>query len=110
MEKLKKRLLGLLVILILVISVLSTVYNVYAVGKEYQLNTQLNNNNLKIYIQKIESSLEDIENMLMMEAQADVQLKYIMKANSELDYYTALVNKKSQFSDEINKYQWNWTV
>ena len=48
MEKLKKRLLGLLVILILVISVLSTVYNVYAVGKEYQLNTQLNNNNLKI--------------------------------------------------------------
>ena len=106
MEKLKKRLLGLLVILILVISVLSTVYNVYAVGKEYQLNTQLNNNNLKIYIQKIESSLEDIENMLMMEAQADVQLKYIMKANSELDYYTALVNKKSQFSDEINKYQY----
>ena len=73
MEKLKKRLLGLLVILILVISVLSTVYNVYAVGKEYQLNTQLNNNNLKIYIQKIESSVEDIENMLMMEAQSDVQ-------------------------------------
>ena len=42
----------------------------------------------------------------MMEAQADVQLKYIMKANSDLDYYTALVNKKSQFSDEINKYQY----
>ena len=53
MEKLKKRLLGLLVILILVISVLSTVYNVYAVGKEYQLNTQLNNNNLKIYKKRI---------------------------------------------------------
>ena len=65
MEKLKKRLLGLLVILILVISVLSTVYNVYAVGKEYQLNTQLNNNNLKIttpedyYILKAMLELEE---------------------------------------------------
>ena len=106
MKKLRKRLFAVIGTLVCAAIMISVIFNIYFVNSQKIFREQAYAGSLKVYMQSIEDSLTDIENMLAIESQSDGNLKMIIRSSNRLEWYLALVRKKNQFETEIKKYQY----
>ena len=106
MKKLRKRLFAVIGTLVCAAIMISVIFNIYFVNSQKIFREQAYAGSLKVYMQSIEDSLTDIENMLAIESRSDGNLKMIIRSSNRLEWYLALVRKKNQFETEIKKYQY----
>lgn len=105
MNKLRKRLFMVIGSLVLAAIVISVCFNVSMINAQKKIKEQTYQNSMRVYMQSMEDSMADIENMLAIESTADADLKIILKSSDSLEQYLALVRKKTQMETEIKKYQ-----
>lgn len=101
---LKHRLFFIIGSLVLITVILFSVINIRMLWDIQGRRKENSINNLQVYIETLNRSMEDIENMLISQDIEDVNLQNIRKPRKQLDRYLALLEKKAFFQEEIGKY------
>lgn len=105
LEIFKKRLFFIIGSLIVMITLLAVVINIQIFKNNQRRKKESIERNLQIFEQMIESSMSEIENLLISQNIEDVDLQNIRKPRKEIDRYVALLSKKDFFANEIGKYK-----
>lgn len=100
----KKRLFWIIGSLIVLITIMAFMVNIQIFKSNERRKEERIEQNLQIFEEMIDSSMNEIENLLISQNIEDVDIQNIRKPRRELDRYLALISKKDFFGDEIGKY------
>lgn len=105
LTELKKRLFVIVGGLVLVMILIVLLFNLQLMRASRQRIRQNNQKNLQMYMITVDRAMKNIEDMLISQDIEDVALQNIRKPRRKLDRYLALIEKKTFFGEQIEKYR-----